>query len=143
MGNIGEFARIGKQSLSFAEGPSIKSRRWHQLCINLPTKMASFYEKDIVPRARINIKPEGGFTKETYDRTVTQYWQAKNDKCAFYAFVMKKEFNDAAAKYEHCKDILYSFFKVNKECPSITYYPNSSINENGEELPKNYMDFAE
>ena len=104
--------------------------------------MASFYEKEIVPRARINTKPEGGFTKETYDRTVSQYWQAKKDKLACEAFNLKKEFNNAAAKYETCKDVLYSFFKFNKECPSVTYYPNSTTNQNGEELPKEYMDFA-
>ena len=104
--------------------------------------MASFYEKDIVPRARANVRPEGGFTKETYDKTVTEYWRAYNDKWACYAVVDRKGFNDAAAKYERCKDVLHNFYKVNKECPSATYYPNSSTNDNGEELPKNYSDFS-
>ena len=105
--------------------------------------MASFYEKEIVPRARVNINPEGGFTKDTYDKTVSQYWEAKNDKMISEAMGLSKEYNDAAAKYERCKDVLYSFFKVNSKCPALTFYPNSATNDKGEQLPRNYMDFAE
>ena len=105
--------------------------------------MASFYEKEIVPRARVNIKPEGGFTKDTYDKAVSQYWEARMDKLACEAFNLRRQHNDAAAKYERCKDVMYSFFKVFNKCPAEMYYPSSSTNDRGEELPKNYMDFAE
>ena len=122
--------------------------------------MTSFYNREILPRARNMTRPAGGFTKETYDVTVAEYWQAKkekteteskidrrsNDECGNLQDLLNlgKKLNDAAGKYERCKDILFTFYRVNSDtCPAMIYYPNSSTNDKGEELPRNYMDFAE
>ena len=121
--------------------------------------MASFYNKEIKTRARISTYPSGGFCKDTYDTTVSQYWEAKNEKTRIEKEIDEKSnenagtveaflqlgrnLNDAAGKYERCKDVLFSFKKFNSECPEMTYYPNGTTNDKGEELPKNYEDYAE
>ena len=122
--------------------------------------MTSFYNREILPRARVMTRPAGGFTKETFDRTVSEYWQAKKEKNEVDGKIdemsndeagnletfldLGRKLNDAAGKYERCKDILYTFYKVNSDtCAATKYYPNSTTNDNGEQLPREYMDFAE